>query len=116
MLALAITALLAAAPEPQPRPPAERPGEAVSCYESALASRRAQRYDQAAQSYRRCTVLAPEDPDVWFGLAESLRLSGKAADALAAYTTYVDKEKRAAEQKWAEFAKQRMTEIAGKAN
>ena len=57
------------------------PSDAVAWYDLAYARRQAEKFEPAAAAYRMYTALAPEDPDGYFGLAESLRRSGKAADA-----------------------------------
>ncbi len=42
-------------------------------------------FDAATKQLRRSTELAPDAPQTWFYLAESLRLQGKQAEAAAAY-------------------------------
>src|SRR5205823_12927715 len=54
-----------------------REKDATSWYNLAYANRKAGHFEQAATAYRRYTQLAPDDPDGYFGLAESLRQTGQ---------------------------------------
>src|SRR5439155_412768 len=50
------------------------------------------------------------------GLAESLRQSGQARGAVAAYRQYLEKEKRPTEQKWVQRANERIAELQPQAD
>jgi tetratricopeptide (TPR) repeat protein len=94
------------------------PGDAVAKQELARAlfglasaSRKAQQYAQAADAFQRYTALRPDEPAGYFGLADALRQSGKPLEALAAYSTYVQKEDRPSEQASVARAKERIAEL-----
>jgi tetratricopeptide (TPR) repeat protein len=77
----------------------------------ASASRKAQQFAQAADAFQRYTALRPDEPAGYFGLADALRQSGRPLEALAAYSTYVQKEDRASEQASVARAKERIAEL-----
>src|ERR1700686_3605984 len=94
------------------------PGDAVAKQELARAlfglasaSRKAQQFPQAADAFQRYTALRPDEPAGYFGLADALRQSGKLLEALAAYSTYVQKEDRPSEQASVARAKERIAEL-----
>jgi tetratricopeptide (TPR) repeat protein len=84
---------------------------AQALFSLASASRKAQQYAQAADAFQRYTTLRPDEPAGYFGLADSLRQSGRPLEALAAYSTYVQKEDRASEQASVARAKERIAEL-----
>src|SRR5438105_6355034 len=91
-----------------------REKDATAWYNLAYANRKAGHFAQAADAYSRYTQLAPDDPDGFFGLAESLRQSNKPDQAIAAYQAYLVKEKRPSEQKWVDVAKAHLAELTAK--
>jgi tetratricopeptide (TPR) repeat protein len=93
-----------------------QPKDASAWYNLAFAQRTAQKFPDAAESYRRYAALAPDDPDGYYGLAESLRQSGQARGAVAAYRQYLEKEKRPTEQKWVQRANERIAELQPQAD
>jgi tetratricopeptide (TPR) repeat protein len=85
--------------------------DATAWYNLAYASRKAQKFDDAAEAYLVYTRLNPTDPDGYFGLAESLRQAGKGKDAIVAYQAYIVREKRPTEQRWVQRARERIAEL-----
>ncbi|GAC1342923.1 MAG: hypothetical protein NVSMB23_16130 [Myxococcales bacterium] len=94
-----------------PRDAATKRSLAKALFDLASASRKAQQYAEAAVAFQRYTALRPEEPAGYFGLADALRQSGKPLEALAAYSTYVQKEDRPSEQASVARAKERIAEL-----
>ena len=65
----------------------------------------------AVAAYEKYVQLAPDDPDGTYGLAESYRMTGDSAKAVAAYEQYVAREKRPAEQKWVQKAREQIAAL-----
>jgi tetratricopeptide (TPR) repeat protein len=84
---------------------------ARALFSLASESRKAKQYAQAADAFQRYTALRPDEPAGYFGLADALRQSGKPLEALAAYSTYVQKEDRPSEQASVTRAKERIAEL-----
>ena len=69
-------------------------------YKLALCQRLTKDYEGAERNYRAVLKVLHKHPDAHYGLAETLRLAGKAAEALRVYKSYVVIEQRPAEQHW----------------
>lgn len=75
------------------------------------AARKTGDFSTAAEAYEKYTALAPEDPDGFYGLGECYRQLAQGPKAIAAYETFIFKEKRPSEQKWIEKAKAAIAEL-----
>jgi len=65
----------------------------------------------AVTAYEKYAQLAPDDPDGTYGLAEAYRMTGDSAKAVTAYEQYVAREKRPAEQKWVQKAREQIAAL-----
>lgn len=84
---------------------------ALAYFNLGFAARKTKDFATAAQAYETYTKLKPEDPDGFYGLGESYRALGENKKAIAAYQQYVQREKRPAEQKWVDRAKETIAEL-----
>jgi tetratricopeptide (TPR) repeat protein len=88
-LALALAALVACSdmqPRPQSQPQARAPAADVTALrEAAQASYAAGRWAEAAQQYAEVLRHMPQDPDMWFRLANACARSEQPDRAVAAY-------------------------------
>jgi predicted Zn-dependent protease len=80
-------------------------------YRYALCLRLGGDHRAAEDWYRKALKAAPQDPDVHYGLAETLRLLGRRKEALAVYQRYVALEQRPEEQPFVAKARERITEL-----
>ncbi|HVE81961.1 MAG TPA: tetratricopeptide repeat protein [Myxococcales bacterium] len=87
------------------------PGFALAWSNLGFAARKAGDAATAVTAYEKYTQLAPDDPDGLYGLAESYRMAGNGAKAIPAYEQYVAKEKRPAEQKWVQKAREQIAAL-----
>jgi tetratricopeptide (TPR) repeat protein len=90
---------------------AQHPKMAAARYQMALVQRKAGFLDDAVISYTGYVKLVPEDPDGYYGLAETYTLRGEPQLAIANYEMYVGLEKRPREQKYVAAAKKKVTEL-----
>lgn len=87
------------------------PAFALAWSNLGFASRKTGDAAAAVAAYEKYTQLAPDDPDGHYGLAESYRMAGDAPKAVAAYEQYLAKEKRPAEQKWVQKAREQIAAL-----
>jgi tetratricopeptide (TPR) repeat protein len=80
----------------------------LAWFNLGYAARKSGDFATAVRAYERYTQLDPNDPDGFYGLGESYRQLGQAAQAITAYETYISREKRPAEQKWVEKAREQV--------
>jgi tetratricopeptide (TPR) repeat protein len=80
-------------------------------YKLALCLRLAKNYVGAEAAYRTVLKAKPRHPDTHYGLAETLRLQSKIAEALRFYKAYVIIEQRPMEQQYVTRARKRITEL-----
>ncbi len=80
-------------------------------YKLALCLRLAKDYVGAEVAYRAVLKVKPRHPDTHYGLAETLRLQSKIAEALRFYKAYVIIEQRPMEQRYVTLARKRITEL-----
>ena len=78
----------------------------LAWFNLGYAARKSSDFPVAAQAYEKYTALDANDPDGFYGLAESYKGAGQNDKAIAAYETYLKKETRATEQKWIDKAKE----------
>lgn len=78
----------------------------LAWFNLGYAARKSSDFAVAAQAYERYTALDANDPDGFYGLAESYKGAGQNDKAIAAYEAYLKKETRATEQKWIDKAKE----------
>lgn len=78
----------------------------LAWFNLGYAARKSSDFPVAAQAYERYTALDANDPDGFYGLAESYKGGGQNDKAIAAYETYLKKETRATEQKWIDKARE----------
>lgn len=82
------------------------PAFKLAWFNLGYAARKSSDFPTAAQAYEKYTALDANDPDGFYGLAESYKGAGQNDKAIAAYETYLKKESRASEQKWIDKAKE----------
>ncbi|MFO0594031.1 MAG: tetratricopeptide repeat protein [Myxococcaceae bacterium] len=78
----------------------------LAWFNLGYAARKSSDFAAAAQAYEKYTALDGNDPDGFYGLAESYKGAGQNDKAINAYETYLKKETRATEQKWIDKAKE----------
>lgn len=83
----------------------------LAWFNLGYASRKSNDFVAAAQAYENYTKLDANDPDGFYGLAESYKGAGLNEKAIAAYETYLKKETRPTEQKWVDKAKETITAL-----
>ena len=83
----------------------------LAWFNLGYAARKSSDFPVAAQAYERYTALDANDPDGFYGLAESYKGAGQNDKAIAAYETYLKKESRATEQKWIDKAKESIASL-----
>lgn len=81
-------------------------------YKLGLCLRLNKDYANAELAYRKVLKVKPRHPDAHYGLAETLRLQNKVAEALRFYKAYVIIEQRPMEQQYVTKARQRITELS----
>jgi len=81
------------------------PSYALGWYNLAHALRKGDRPLEAADAYHQYIKLKPDDPDPYYGLGQTLKMTGDANGAIAAFKKYIAMEKRPEEQKWVEKAR-----------
>jgi len=81
-------------------------------YKLALCLRLGKDYSGAEAAYRAVLRVKPRHPDAHYGLAETLRLQNKIAEALRFYKAYVIIEQRPMEQQYVTRARTRITELS----
>ncbi|MFZ5441532.1 MAG: tetratricopeptide repeat protein [Myxococcota bacterium] len=82
------------------------PAFKLAWFNLGYAARKSSDFTTAAQAYEKYTALDANDPDGFYGLAESYKGAGQNDKAIAAYETYLKKETRPTEQKWIDKAKE----------
>lgn len=87
------------------------PKFALAYYNLGYAARKTSDFQTAATAYETYTKLKPEDPDGFYGLGESYKGLGQNANAIAAYEQFIAREKRPAEQKWVQRAKDTVAQL-----
>lgn len=87
------------------------PDEPESLYRLGIVLRKLGRYEESVTAYREFAAERPDDPDPWYGMGESLREIGDQAGALEAYRRYVELEKRPAEQRYVERAREHIAAL-----
>jgi tetratricopeptide (TPR) repeat protein len=90
---------------------AAAPDFASAWYDLGYARRRLGQYGEAVRAYTRYTQLRPGDPGALFGLGLSQKGAGNREAAVRALRSYVEREKRAAEQRWVARAKEVLAEL-----
>ncbi len=80
-------------------------------YKLALCLRLNKDYPNAELAYRMVLKVKPRHPDAHYGLAETLRLQSKIAEALRFYKAYVIIEQRPMEQRYVTKARTRIKEL-----
>jgi tetratricopeptide (TPR) repeat protein len=83
----------------------------LAWFNLGFASRKMQDFPTAAKAYEKYTALDPNDPDGFYGLAESYKQSNQPDKAIAAYETYIKKETRPTEQKYVDRAKDSIAQL-----
>ena len=78
----------------------------LAWFNLGYAARKSSDLQVAALAYEKYTALDANDPDGFYGLAESYKGAGEHEKAIAAYGTYLEKETRPTEQKWIDKAKE----------
>jgi tetratricopeptide (TPR) repeat protein len=81
------------------------PSYALGWYNLAHALRKGDRPLEAADAYHQYIKLKPDDPDPYYGLGQTLKMTGDTNGAIAAFKKYVSMEKRPEEQKWVDKAR-----------
>lgn len=82
------------------------PAFKLAWFNLGYAARKSSDFTTAAQAYEKYTALDANDPDGFYGLAESYKGAGQNEKAIGAYETYLKKETRPTEQKWIDKAKE----------
>ncbi|MBN2725730.1 MAG: tetratricopeptide repeat protein [Deltaproteobacteria bacterium] len=80
------------------------PRHKVLLYANAWCERQNGRYKIAAGIYKTYLKYYPGDPDVLFGIAETMRLSGKNSEGIYYYQAYLKNEVRKGQEKWKKLA------------
>lgn len=78
----------------------------LAWFNLGYAARKSSDFPVAAQAYEKYTALDANDPDGFYGLAESYKGAGQNDKAIAAYEMYLKKETRSTEQKWIDKARE----------
>lgn len=81
------------------------PSYALGWYNLAHALRKGDRPREAADAYHQYIKLKPDDPDPYYGLGQTLKMTGDANGAMVAFKKYIAMEKRPEEQKWVDKAR-----------
>lgn len=84
---------------------------ALGYFNLGYATRRTKDYATAAQAYETYVKLKPDDPDGFYGLADSYRGQGENQKAIAAFEQYIAREKRPSERTYVEKAKRSVEEL-----
>lgn len=84
-------------------------------YYRAYALREAGRLDEAAGVYEVFLKQEPDDADGWYGLAETQERRQNLLGAAEAYEAYAKAEKRPAQAKWVQAAKDKAAELRAQA-
>jgi len=87
------------------------PAFKLAWFNLGYAARKSSDFPVAAQAYEKYTALDANDPDGFYGLAESYKGAGQNDKAIAAYETYLKKETRPTEQKWVDKAKESIASL-----
>lgn len=87
------------------------PAFKLAWFNLGYAARKSSDFPAAAQAYEKYTALDGNDPDGFYGLAESYKGAGQNDKAITAYETYLKKETRASEQKWIDKAKESIASL-----
>ncbi|MFZ5471196.1 MAG: tetratricopeptide repeat protein [Myxococcota bacterium] len=87
------------------------PAFKLAYFNLGYAARKVGDFATAATAYEKYTSLAPDDPDGFYGLGESYKQLNQPQKAIAAYETFLQKEKRPSEQKWIDKAKESITAL-----
>lgn len=87
------------------------PAFKLAWFNLGYAARKSSDFTTAASAYEKYTALDANDPDGFYGLAESYKGAGQNDKAIAAYETYLKKEQRPTEAKWVEKAKESITQL-----
>lgn len=82
------------------------PSFKLAWFNLGYAARKSSDFPTASQAYEKYTALDANDPDGFYGLAESYKGAGQNDKAIAAYETYLKKETRSTEQKWIDKARE----------
>jgi tetratricopeptide (TPR) repeat protein len=82
-------------------------------YNLAYGLRKTKLCDEALVKYKEYAEKNKDDPDPHYGVALSYECLGNRQEAIAAYTTYVEQEKRKSHQAWKEEANKRMMALRG---
>jgi tetratricopeptide (TPR) repeat protein len=80
-------------------------------YNLAYGLRKTGHCELALERYREYANRNKEDPDPYYGMGLCHEDLGNRQDAIAAYKTYIEKEKRKSQKVWVERAKLRMTSL-----
>jgi tetratricopeptide (TPR) repeat protein len=91
------------------------PDQADFLKRQGVVYRQVKRYDDSASAYRAYIAINAADPDPYYGLAQTLQLSGDNAGALEAAERYIALEQRPEEQKYVARAREMVTELRGAA-
>ena len=83
----------------------------LAWFNLGYAARKSSDFPVAAQAYEKYTALDANDPDGFYGLAESYKGAGQNDKAIAAYETYLKKETRPTEQKWVDKARESIASL-----
>ncbi|MBN2695542.1 tetratricopeptide repeat protein [bacterium] len=87
-----------------------------SQYRYAMALRKIGKYNEAIEAYERYLKQASDDPDTFYGIAQTYLLLEKTPQAAYYYGVYAEKEKRESEKKWVEKAIQKRDELISNFN
>ena len=87
------------------------PAFKLAWFNLGYAARKSSDFPAAAQAYEKYTALDGNDPDGFYGLAESYKGAGQNDKAITAYETYLKKETRASEQKWIDKARESIASL-----
>lgn len=94
---------------------AKDPSLDAALYNQAYALRRAERYAEARDAYRRYLERHPDDLDTQYALGRTAQLLGDHEEARERYETYVEKETRAERARYVEHAKAQLALLPPKA-
>ncbi len=83
----------------------------LAWFNLGYAARKSSDFPAAAQAYEKYTQLDANDPDGFYGLAESYKGAGQNDKAIVAYENYLKKESRATEQKWVDKARESLVAL-----
>ncbi len=85
-------------------------------YRYAMALRKIGKYSEAIDAYEKYLKQASDDPDTFYGLAQTYLLLEKTPQAAYYYGVYAEKEIRESEKKWVDSAIKKRDELISKFN